>query len=99
MKFRKINWKHDFGQGPEKDWKAILLVSLALTIVSIAFNIWTYSQIGSEEGLAPENGRDVGEVINLDEVKAAAAYYQSKAQNFSQILKSGTSTASTDPSL
>jgi hypothetical protein len=100
---KKIDFKSGtellkFGVTPESDWKKLLVITIALSVLVSALNIFMYIRVDRGEifEIYGETGEEVPK-LDIEELKKTTDYYESKASEFEKI-KSGSS-GSADPSV
>ncbi len=101
--FNQFKWKQDgrpfgWGASPDTDWKMIFLTTLALLLVVSAGNLFVFMQV--RDGAFVDETASEGELptLNIENLKAAASYYETKAAEFDKI-RNGAVAPVSDPSI
>lgn len=102
--FEKSDWKGKnnflhFGNGPEADWKLIVVSTITLAVLASALNVWMFVRINGGKAFEIEKGAEETEAtLDLRKLRATLEYYQNKGVEFEKI-RSGAVPAVVDPSI
>lgn len=102
--YKKSVWKiggrlFGFGTSPEADWRIILISTIILAVLVLAFSVFLFTKIDKREIFVVEKSEEQREkALDISLLRETVFYYQNKALEFERI-KNATSTEAVDPSL